>query len=505
MVKRYLVELNPVEAAAAAAVAAAAEEEVTSHRPSGKMNDINNFRNKRFRAANNPPASSPADRRVFVGNLAWEVSWQDLKDHLRSSGGDVSHVEILKNLEGKSKGCGIATFATAAQAADAIEALNGSELKGRPIFIREDREDDVGNSNPVQQAGNGNLSVFVGNISFETSWQDLKDHMRKAGNVDYVKILSHEDGTSKGCAIVKYQKPAETMRAIRELNNSVLTERTITVREDQGSVNVSNDHVSQLFVRNISYDTTWRDLKDLFRQCGEVEHVEVMEFPDGKKKGFATVKYYHARDAQRATRQFHGVEFQGRILDVSSGKPSTPASALLNGDDANLFVGNLSYETAWQDLKDYFRQCGAVEHVDVMEFPDGRKRGFGTVKFSSSADANHAIERLNGVEFQGRILEVRKASRKLESREKSSFEQGPKRQIFIANLPYESKWNDLKELFQECGEVERADVMTLPNGRSKGVGTVRFANSNDATAAIDRFHGFEFQGRILDVKLDEKV
>jgi len=42
-----------------------------------------------------------------------------------------------------------------------------------------------------------------------------------------------------------------------------------------------------------------------------------------------------------------------------------------------------------------------------MEAPDGRKKGFGFVRFSNEEDANNAIKELNGVELQGRALEVR--------------------------------------------------------------------------------------------------
>ena len=42
-----------------------------------------------------------------------------------------------------------------------------------------------------------------------------------------------------------------------------------------------------------------------------------------------------------------------------------------------------------------------------MEYPDGKKKGFGTVRFFKAEDAKDAIDRLNGVELQGRELEVR--------------------------------------------------------------------------------------------------
>ena len=76
-------------------------------------------------------------------------------------------------------------------------------------------------------------------------------------------------------------------------------------------------------------------------------------------------------------------------------------------NSCQLFVGNLSFKTSWQELKDHFRKCGQVDHADVIEGPDGRKRGFGTVRFSNIRDAERAIDELDGVDLDGRPLEVR--------------------------------------------------------------------------------------------------
>lgn len=77
------------------------------------------------------------------------------------------------------------------------------------------------------------------------------------------------------------------------------------------------------------------------------------------------------------------------------------------GSGCQLFVNNLSYDTTWTELKEHFSQCGDVDRVEVIEGPGGRKKGFGTVSFYNAEDAKKAIETLNGVEFQGRPLEVR--------------------------------------------------------------------------------------------------
>jgi len=265
-------------------------------------------------------AGDAQSRRVYVGNIPWDVAWQDLKDHMRQAG-EVLFAEVLKNPDGRSKGCGIVEYSQPSEAKEAINDLNDSELNGRMIFVREDRENvnapathDSDGDTPMH---NSVTSVYVGNVSFECSWQDLKDHMRQAGNVDQANILHFEDGRSKGCAIVTYQKPQDAQRAIRELQNSILHGRPIFVREDREQASqFTTTQPLQLFVGNLSYDTNWRDLKQHFRQCGEVERAEVMEGPDGRKRGYGTVRFYRSRDAQNAIRRLNGDDFMGRRLEV---------------------------------------------------------------------------------------------------------------------------------------------------------------------------------------------
>ena len=64
---------------------------------------------------------------------------QDLKDHMRSTG-EVLHADVLHGPDGRSKGCGLVEFQTPDEAQRAIQELNDTELMGRMIFVREDRE-----------------------------------------------------------------------------------------------------------------------------------------------------------------------------------------------------------------------------------------------------------------------------------------------------------------------------------------------------------------------------
>lgn len=79
------------------------------------------------------------------------------------------------------------------------------------------------------------------------------------------------------------------------------------------------------------------------------------------------------------------------------------------------------------------------------------------------------------------------------------------RQIYVANLPFNVGWQDLKDLFRQAarsGSVIRADVHSGPDGRPKGSGIVVFENPDDARNAIQQFNGYDWQGRMLEVRED---
>jgi len=72
-----------------------------------------------------------------------------------------------------------------------------------------------------------------------------------------------------------------------------------------------------------------------------------------------------------------------------------------------LYVGNLSYNTGDQDLRDAFSPYGTVQSASVVIDRDsGQSRGFGFVEYGSSAEAQQAVEAMNGMMVDGRNLNV---------------------------------------------------------------------------------------------------
>lgn len=154
------------------------------------------------------------DRRVYVGNLAYDVAWTDLKDFMREGKqnnrsldclrlslhcplavllfywmlthfhvsppykiitiivGPVAHADVLLGPDGRSKGCGVVEFQTAEDAKTAIRKMNDVVLRGRPVFVREDRESGErigasgGRAQSSRSADVAIRQVFVGNVSY---------------------------------------------------------------------------------------------------------------------------------------------------------------------------------------------------------------------------------------------------------------------------------------------------------------------------------------------------
>jgi cold-inducible RNA-binding protein len=80
-----------------------------------------------------------------------------------------------------------------------------------------------------------------------------------------------------------------------------------------------------------------------------------------------------------------------------------------------LYVGNLSYETTEDELRELFSTHGTVESVNLItESGSGRSKGFGFVEFRDDQEANAAIAALNGTELRGRAINVNQARPKAE-------------------------------------------------------------------------------------------
>ncbi|XP_046408467.1 heterogeneous nuclear ribonucleoprotein M-like [Ischnura elegans] len=77
------------------------------------------------------------------------------------------------------------------------------------------------------------------------------------------------------------------------------------------------------------------------------------------------------------------------------------------------------------------------------------------------------------------------------------------RRIYISNIPYEFRWQELKDLFRtEVGEVAYVELFSDDGEKPRGCGIVEFENAESVKKAVEKMHRWELKGRKLVVKED---
>ena len=303
---------------------------------------------------------------------------------------------------------------------------------------------------------------------------------------------------------------------------------------------VDRNYDNSVFIGNVPYESTSKEIEDMFGPIGTIKHAGVIK-TRGRSKGMAYVEYTNSQAAEDAIRQFNHSMLGGREIFVRKDQPP-PAERGERGDKnerkeraeqerkegkserqreqrkeqfdgrpgTEVFVGNLPYSTTWHTLKDIFREAGDIVRADVMQ-KYGKSRGFGTVVFSNAEDAGNAVERFRGYVLEGRTLEVRhgKDPRGDKSRGTASkntpFTEGvyangpPSSTIFVGNLPFITSQTDLFELFETIGRVTRAEIQYDRSARPSGNAVVQFELEDLADLAIKNLHRYNYGGRNLDI------
>lgn len=96
-----------------------------------------------------------------------------------------------------------------------------------------------------------------------------------------------------------------------------------------------------------------------------------------------------------------------------------------------------------------------------------------------------------------------------ESRDRSRDKQtnsssgGVNKRVYVSNIPYEYRWQDLKDLFRRMvGSVEYVELFLDESGKARGCGIVEFKEAEDVAKALQTMHRYELNGREIVVKED---
>ncbi|KAM7221499.1 hypothetical protein V8F06_003071 [Rhypophila decipiens] len=392
----------------------------------------------REQVMNNIKETSQQDRRVYVGNLSYDVKWHHLKDFMRQAG-EVLYADVLLLPNGMSKGCGIVEYATREQAQNAVATLSNQNLMGRLVYVREDREAEPRFGPP----GGANRGGFGGGMG------------PGAGGPGHHGPGFGGPGGGGGF--------------------------------NPGMPGAGGGR-PQIYVNNLPYTVGWQDLKDLFRQAarlGSVIRADVHLGPDGRPKGSGIVVFENPEDARNAIQQFNGYDWQGRHLEVREDRFA--GGGMGGGYNRGGFGGRGAFGGGYGGRGGFGGGRGGFGGggggyggrgggYGGGGGPGGGGGGGGPGAGFDAGNASAAPNPFTDFATSGN--------------DKSET-------IYVRNLPWSTSNDDLVELFSTIGKVEQAEIQYEPSGRSRGSGVVRFDNAETAETAISKFQGYQYGGRPL--------
>ena len=223
----------------------------------------------------------------------------------------------------------------------------------------------------------GQIKLYVGNLSFQTSSEDLHELFSQAGEVVSAEIVVDEKtGRSKGFGFVVMASREEGEAAIQQFNGKEVGGRALNVnearpREDRGGgggrrggFGGGSDRVNQPkpTVSNVPTEP---------KALSKAETPKQTETP---KKKVETPENDEDADETETVR---------------------------------IYIGDLSPETTEDALREAFEEFGEVKSVKLERDASGKSKGFGYVEMAAD-EAEEAISELNGSELNGKKIQVKK-------------------------------------------------------------------------------------------------
>ncbi|XP_043687759.1 serine/arginine-rich splicing factor SR34A-like isoform X2 [Telopea speciosissima] len=185
--------------------------------------------NVRIAASSISEMSGRSTRTIYVGNLPSDIREWEIEDLFYKYG---RIVDIELKIPPRPPGYSFVEFENARDAEDAIRGRDGYNFDGHRLRV-ELAHGGRGQSSSIDHrrgygggGGGGRFGgvsrhseyrVFVRGLPSSASWQDLKDHMRKAGDVCFVQVFRDGDGTM---GVVDYTNYDDMKYAIRKLDDT---------------------------------------------------------------------------------------------------------------------------------------------------------------------------------------------------------------------------------------------------------------------------------------------
>ncbi|KZV58818.1 polyadenylate-binding protein 6-like [Dorcoceras hygrometricum] len=348
---------------------------------------------------------------LYVGDLHPDVSETELEETFRPAGQLLSVRLCRDNISGRSLSYAFVNFCFPVDALTALNRLNYTELRGRPMRIMWcERE-------PISSKGN----LFVKNLGPSITSARLQEIFSKYGTVISCKV-AEVNGKKKGYGFVQFDSEDSAMEALDAVHGTMQDGKKLSVSKfvRKNERNKEEPVFTNLYVKYLDEDITDDLLKNKFSTSGKIRSAVVMKDEKGRSKGFGFVNFCSHEDAKKAMEALNGELFGSKNLFVGRAQKKDERAETLRqkygekctisnrglSKNSKLYVKNLDVSVDGKKLKEIFCAHGRVISAKLIRNGDGTSKGFGFVHYLNPEDANKALRSLNGTNVAGRTLYV---------------------------------------------------------------------------------------------------
>ncbi|XP_073151128.1 polyadenylate-binding protein 7 [Henckelia pumila] len=361
---------------------------------------------------------------LYVGDLHPDVTEGVLFDAF-SEFKSLASVRVCRDSStGRSLCYGYVNFIAPQDANRAVEVKNHSTLNGKVVRVMWSHRDP-----DARRSGIGN--VFVKNLSESIDSLNLKEMFQKFGNVLSCKVVTSDDGKSKGYGFVQMESENAATAAIESLNDSMIGGKQMYVakfvKKADRVIPSHETKYTNLYIKNLDTDVSEDVIKDKFSEYGKIVSFVISKDESGASKGFGFANFENPDDAKRAVEALNGSQLGLKVIYVARAQKKSERAEMLRRQfeekrkekiqkyqASNVYVKNIDDGVSDDELREYFSRCGTITSAKLMRDDKGMSKGFGFVCFSTPEEANKAVISFHGFMLRRKPLYVALAQRKEE-------------------------------------------------------------------------------------------